>query len=76
MRNELIENNQKVWELLDQRKALTASVSHDLRTPITVLKGYLDYLLKNLPEKRVSDDVLLTTLKKYGSFISSFRAIC
>ena len=50
-------------ELLDQRKALTASVSHDLRTPITVLKGYLDYLLKNLPEKRVSDDVLLTTLK-------------
>lgn len=63
MRNELIENNQKVWELLDQRKALTASVSHDLRTPITVLKGYLDYLLKNLPEKRVSDDVLLTTLK-------------
>ena len=63
MRNELIETNQKVWELLDQRKALTASVSHDLRTPITVLKGYLDYLLKNLPEKRVSDDVLLTTLK-------------
>ena len=45
MRNELIENNQKVWELLDQRKALTASVSHDLRTPITVLKGYLDYFL-------------------------------
>ena len=51
MRNELIENNQKVWELLDQRKALTASVSHDLRTPITVLKGYLDYLLKKSSRK-------------------------
>lgn len=64
MRHELYLNNQKLWQLLDERKALTSSVSHDLRTPITVIKGYLDYLRYNLPQGKVSNDVLFTTLER------------
>ena len=48
MRTELCHNNKVLWEMLEQRKLLNASVAHDLRTPITVLKGYLDYLQKNI----------------------------
>lgn len=46
MRRELRQKYKALWESLEQRKLLNASVSHDIRTPITVLKGYLDYLEK------------------------------
>ena len=48
MKNEIYKSNSKMWNMLQERKALTASVSHDLRTPITVLNGYLDYLEKSI----------------------------
>ena len=44
MRRELCRSQERTWELLQQRRLLSASVAHDLRTPVTVLKGYLDYL--------------------------------
>lgn len=44
MRRELSANNEKMWGLLQKRKLLNASVAHDLRTPVTVLRGYLDFL--------------------------------
>ena len=50
MRAALRQNNRELWEALEQRKLLNASVAHDLRTPITVLKGYLDYLDKSAAE--------------------------
>lgn len=51
MKNEIYKSNSKMWNMLQERKALTASVSHDLRTPITVLNGYLDYLENQSKEK-------------------------
>lgn len=62
MRLDLRQNNKKLWELLEQRKALNASVAHDLRTPITVLKGYLDYLQKNVARNNLTPDDLSDTL--------------
>ena len=38
MRKELRYNSKALWETLRQRKLLNASVAHDLRTPITVLR--------------------------------------
>ena len=62
MRTELRQSNKKMWELLEQRKTLNASVAHDLRTPITVLKGYLDYLKKNVPQGKLTNEALMETV--------------
>lgn len=62
MRGELRQKHKALWESLEQRKLLNASVSHDLRTPITVLKGYLDYLEKNIPQDKLAEDMLLDTV--------------
>lgn len=48
MREELYQNNLLLYQMAQQRQLLNLSVSHDLRTPITILKGYLDFLEQNL----------------------------
>lgn len=63
MRNEVYKSNRKMWDMLQERKALTASISHDLRTPITVINGYLDYLEKSMEKGILTNDILRTTLQ-------------
>ncbi len=62
MRRELRQKDKALWESLQQRKLLNASVAHDIRTPITVLKGYLDYLEKSVPQDKITEDMLLDTV--------------
>ena len=70
MRRELRQKHKALWESLEQRKLLNASVSHDLRTPITVLKGYLDYLEKNIPQDKLTEDMLLDTVLSMQGAVS------
>lgn len=46
MRNALFENNREMWHSLEERKRLNSAFSHDLRTPLTVLRGYGEFLEK------------------------------
>lgn len=70
MRKELRQNNKALWEALEQRKILNASMAHDLRTPITVLKGYLDYLEDGILQDKLTEDKLLdTVLSMQGAVI-------
>ncbi len=62
MRRELRQKHKALWESLEQRKLLNASVAHDLRTPLTVLKGYLDYLGKGILQNKITDDELMDTV--------------
>lgn len=39
MRRSLLENNRQLWQQAEERKRLNAAFSHDLRNPVTVLKG-------------------------------------
>lgn len=48
MRQALVKNNRRMWNLLEERRKINASISHDLRTPITVIKGYSEYLDQNV----------------------------
>ena len=41
MREELLKSNQELWRQAEERKRLNVAFSHDLRNPITVLKGRL-----------------------------------
>ena len=49
MRSSLDENNRRMLHMSDQRKQLNDAYTHDLRTPIAVLKGYTDMLKKYGP---------------------------
>ena len=39
MRQSLLESNRELWRHAEERKRLNAAFSHDLRNPVTVLKG-------------------------------------
>ena len=73
MRRELRQKHKALWESLEQRKLLNASVSHDLRTPITVLKGYLDYLEKNIPQDKLTEDMLLDTVSSMQGAVNGLE---
>lgn len=44
MRCTLADNFSKMWRQVEERKRLNAAFAHDLRTPLTVLKGYDEML--------------------------------
>lgn len=58
MRTELLKNNIMMWNLINERKKINASISHDLRTPITVIKGYTEYLENNLEKGIISNETM------------------
>jgi signal transduction histidine kinase len=62
MRRKLIENNQKMWDMMEEQKRLNSAFAHDLRTPLTVLRGYTDLLVRYVPEGKIPQDKLLSTL--------------
>ncbi|MCM1499232.1 MAG: HAMP domain-containing histidine kinase [Clostridium sp.] len=44
MRLALYENNRAMWNMLEEQRLMQASVAHDLRNPIAIIKGYTEYL--------------------------------
>lgn len=62
MRQALYENNKEMWQSLEERKRLNAAFSHDMRTPLTVLKGYVELLQQYTPDGRISEEKLLNVL--------------
>ena len=62
MRAALYENNRAMWQQVEERKRLNAAFAHDMRTPITVLKGYGEMLERYIPEGRISQDKLMEIL--------------
>lgn len=63
MRSELRKKNQHIWKLLEERRLLNASVAHDLRTPITVIKVYLDYLCRIILQEKLTKKEETETLQ-------------
>lgn len=69
MRRALFESNRELWRSLEERKRLNAAFSHDLRTPLTVLKGYAEYLQKYAPEGKISGEKSAEILLKMNGQI-------
>lgn len=44
MRGQLAENNQVLWRTIEEEKLLRAAIAHDIRSPLSVLKGYQEML--------------------------------
>ena len=62
MRVALLESKKTVWNMMEERRQLNASVAHDLRTPITIIEGYTEYLQRNIPKGKVDESKLMETL--------------
>ncbi|MDE5588374.1 MAG: HAMP domain-containing histidine kinase [Acetatifactor sp.] len=50
MRAALQDNNIEMWRQIEERKRLNTAFAHDLRTPLTVLKGQSEMLIKYFPQ--------------------------
>lgn len=53
MRVQLIENNSNLWNMIEEQKQLRSAFTHDIRTPLSVLKGYVQLLKRHLPEQNI-----------------------
>ncbi len=56
MRAALYENNKAMWNMLEERKLMQASVAHDLRNPIAIIEGYTEYLDEGLKKGDISKE--------------------
>lgn len=83
MRLALQENNIEMWRQVEERKRLNAAFSHDLRTPLTVLKGQSEMLTKYAPqmsaEKIASTAVMMqrhiTRLEEYVNTMNDLQSL-
>lgn len=68
MRRALLDNNRRQWQMMEERKRLNAAFAHDLRNPITVIKGSARILKKNL--NRETPD--MKQMKETAEFIAQY----
>lgn len=59
MRVALQDNNFEMWRQVEERKRLNAAFAHDLRTPLTVLKGQSEMLTQYTP--KMSENKIIST---------------
>lgn len=62
LRNQLVNEQKKQWESEEDQRSINAAFAHDMRTPLTIMKGYTEYLLKYLPQGKIKEEVLLEKL--------------
>ena len=74
MREELVENERRLWNSIEERKRLSAAFSHDLKTPLTVLQGHTDLLLSDLPNDALTKEQLLASVGTISRQISRIHA--
>lgn len=73
MRTALDQNNRMLWQAVEERKRLNAAFSHDLRTPLTVLTGYTDFMKNYIPSGRMPTDQIVSTLDKMSNQIMRMK---
>jgi len=69
MRSALANNFSEMWRQMEERKRLNAAFAHDLRTPLTVLKGY-DEMLQSSGDPMTKDTAV--TMGKHISRMESY----
>lgn len=64
MRKQLEKNNIEMWNMIEEQKRIQHILAHDIRTPLTVTKGYTDILLEYIPQGKCSQEKILETLER------------
>lgn len=72
MRTTLADNFSKMWRQVEERKALNAAFAHDLRTPLTVLKGYNEMLqASENPQTQETAAIMGKHISRMECYVSS-----
>ncbi len=79
MRAMLANNFSEMWRQVEERKRLNAAFAHDLRTPLTVLKGYNEMLQasEHVQTKEIAATMgkHLTRMEAYVNSMSNLRRL-
>lgn len=63
LRLQLIREKKRYWKADEKQRQINAIFAHDIRTPLTVIKGYTEMLLKYFPKGKVSEEMLMEKLE-------------
>ena len=77
MRLELLKTNRELWRQTEERKRLNAAFAHDLRNPITVLKGSVRLLRQDPADQQALDrlESYTTRIEQYVEAMSSIQRL-
>lgn len=64
MREQFAKNNRELWKNIEEEKALRAAMAHDIRSPLSVLRGYQEMLLEYLPDETIDLDKAVEMLEE------------
>ena len=70
MREQLAQNNRKMWRMVEDERELRAAIAHDIRSPLSVLKGYQEMLLTYLPDGTIDTPQAVEMLEESMKQIS------
>ena len=70
MKDCLSKNNETMFRQFAEQRRLNAAFSHDLRTPLTLLKGHATMLLSFIPKGLVSQEEILDEISVMSKNIS------
>ncbi len=62
MRREMLKSKKSQWRQQEEQRKINAAFAHDIRTPLTVIRGYTEFLQKYVPGGRVTQDMLMEKL--------------
>lgn len=64
MRGQLEENNRKLWHMIEDERALRSAIAHDIRSPLSVLKGYQEMLIDYFPDGTIDREKTVEMLQE------------
>ena len=73
MRSSLDEYDLRMRQMIAERKQLNDAYTHDLRTPIAVLKGYTDTLSEYLPTEQLPKEKVIETVHTMSAHVERLR---
>ena len=83
MRQALWENNLQLWHTLEERRTLQSSITHDLRNPLAIVSGSVEYLQENLsdlPEAEIAHtlsniEVTAERMERYTASLKKLNSL-
>lgn len=58
VRIQLAEQKKRQWRTEEEQRKINAAFAHDIRTPLTVIRGNTEFLQRYLPQGKVSGEML------------------
>lgn len=64
LRETLKKDKLNQWKMGEEQRKINAAFAHDIRTPLTVMNGYTEFLKKYVPQGKVTQQMLLEKLDR------------